>query len=315
MAATWGAGRGRQSERVSASQPGWACARALPEGRPAACRGPGPAVPLRADARRLRCRCEWPPSPLPCAAGSELSGGTTPSPPAGDPSSPAARGPRSPPGHPPAQEWFGPQSHQCLFSTSGSHTDCDALPPRRPLEWPGAEPRLQPGSTNPRPALGASFAFPGAAAQWEGGTHRPPEGAVLPVDCTTLGTRRRGEKARLPESRGQKGVSPLSAGWRGQRKRGFWSWKRPSSPLSGLGSLMSFWICRGSQGFPFPQQIHFHLPRQPPPPQPPGSNWPNSPPLPSRRLLVVSLSPQLPGVVPDYLSPGPTLPASTTEGD
>lgn len=149
VAATWGAGRGRQSERVSASQPGWACARALPGGRPAACRGPGPAVPLRADARRLRCRCEWPPSPLPRAAGSELSEGTTPSPPAGDPSSPAARGPRSPPGHPPEQEWFGPQSHQCLFSASRSHTACDALPPAAPWSGPGPSPASSPA----RPTL------------------------------------------------------------------------------------------------------------------------------------------------------------------
>lgn len=149
VAATWGAGRRRQSERVSASQPGWACARALPGGRPAACRGPGPAVPLRADARRLRCRCEWSPSPLPRAAGSELSGGTTPSPPAGDPSSPAARGPWSPPGHPPAQEWFGPQSHQCLFSVSWSHTDCDALPLAAPWSGPGPSPASSPA----RPTL------------------------------------------------------------------------------------------------------------------------------------------------------------------
>lgn len=27
VVATWGAGQGRQSQRVSASQPGWACAR------------------------------------------------------------------------------------------------------------------------------------------------------------------------------------------------------------------------------------------------------------------------------------------------
>lgn len=62
---------------------------------------PGPAVLFRADARRLRCRCDsGQPSPLP-RAGLELRRGTYPSPPAGDPSSATARSPQSPPGYPP----------------------------------------------------------------------------------------------------------------------------------------------------------------------------------------------------------------------
>ncbi|XP_051063074.1 uncharacterized protein LOC127238501 [Phodopus roborovskii] len=52
-----GASQGRQRERVSASQRGWARARRWGWGRQAAWRGPWPAALSRADAHRPQCRC------------------------------------------------------------------------------------------------------------------------------------------------------------------------------------------------------------------------------------------------------------------
>lgn len=80
------------------------------------------------------------------------------------------------------------------------------------------------------------------------------------MDCTTLGILGWGRKCfyRSPGDR-REVFPPGRVGV--QENRGFWPWKRLSSPLSGVGSLMIFWICRGktevrkSPGSPFPWQI------------------------------------------------------------
>lgn len=142
MAAAWGAGRGRQSERVSAAgrlgvRAGGGGGRRA--GDPAALlwgadlTGPAPAFasrPLAAEKRRL---------PLPTCWG---------------PRSPPAAAPSRPRDTPQIQEWFGPQPHRCLFCEPGSHTVCDTPSPSlfHPLKWPGAEPRLQLSSANGHPA-------------------------------------------------------------------------------------------------------------------------------------------------------------------
>lgn len=113
---------------------------------------PGPTVPFRADARRLPCRCDsGQPSPLP-RAGLELRRGSSPSPPAGDPSSPRLQPPVAPRIPPKAKNGSVHSHINCLFRESGSHTVCDSPSLSRPLKWPGAEPRLQLGSANSLPA-------------------------------------------------------------------------------------------------------------------------------------------------------------------
>ena len=132
VAVEWWAGRGRQNERVSAA--GWTGRARTGGGRLAACWATLPSVLSSADVI----------GPALAFASSRL-GGTSPSPPAGDPVSappPASIRPRA---TPQIQEWFGPQLHQCLFCESGSHIVCETLPPPFPtrVKWPGAKPRLQ----------------------------------------------------------------------------------------------------------------------------------------------------------------------------
>lgn len=142
---------GRQSERVSASQPAGRVRALVGGGRQRVGRATRPAAPVRADARRLRCRCG---RGQPAFAWRWLRAEKRhlPLPTCWDPSSPHPRPPLAP-GTPPKSKNGSVHSHINVYSASPGSTACDTPSPAPPrlVKWPGAEPRPQFCSANRHP--------------------------------------------------------------------------------------------------------------------------------------------------------------------
>lgn len=146
---------GRQSERVSASQPAGRVRAG--GGRPAAC---GAGDPAGSSCPR---RCGWASLAF---ASRRLGAGERhlPLPTCWDPSSPHPQPPLAP-GIPPKSKNGSAHSHINVYSASPGPTACDtpSPSPSRLLKWPGAEPRPQLCSANCRPASTSLICISGSS--------------------------------------------------------------------------------------------------------------------------------------------------------
>lgn len=180
VAAAWGAGRGRQRERVSAAGP---AGRARWRGAAGGVRATLPALLFRADVTGPALPFSWRP---PVAVKRHLPLSTC-----WGPLSPPLAAPSRPRATPQIQEWFGPQPHRCLFCESGSYTARDTPPPSppQPLKWPGAEPRLQLGSANGHRLPGAHLHFRELSPNSKAAPASPPEGRYSRWTAPLLGSK------------------------------------------------------------------------------------------------------------------------------
>lgn len=167
VAAAWGAGLGRQRERVSA-----AAGLGVRAGGGAAggARATLPALLSRAAVMGPALASAW----RPLAAEKRHRPLST----CWGPLSPPPAAPRRPRGTPQIQEWFGPQPHRCLFREPRSHTarDTPSPAPSQPLKGPGAEPRPQPSPANGRRLPGAHLHFRELPPNSKAAPASPPEG-------------------------------------------------------------------------------------------------------------------------------------------